>query len=139
MAVFDGFADQNDYSVSMLHNLFGVWIDNWDGASAQANNLLLPHLFRDFSLGIFSLVMIFLFWGFLAGTVNTARDGSFLGRDWDSAWIPIRIVVGTFFSVPMISGYNTIQYLVFKIVFSSILLANFLWTNVNYQIYSSDN
>ena len=41
------------------------------------------------------------------------------------------------FSVPLASGFNTIQFIVFKIVFSSILFANFLWTNVNYHIYSS--
>ncbi|MBT6207249.1 MAG: hypothetical protein HOI53_04425 [Francisellaceae bacterium] len=60
-----------------------------------------------------------------------------MGREWDSYWIPVRMVVGTLFSIPLSTGFNTMQYLVFKIVFSSILFANFLWTNVNYHIYSS--
>jgi hypothetical protein len=137
MAVFDGFANQNDYSIIMLHNLFGVWIDKWESSATDINSLILPHLFRDFSMGVFSMIMIYLFWTFFAGTINTARDGQFLGREWDSYWIPVRMVVGTMFSVPLSTGFNTIQYLVFKIVFSSILFANFLWTNVNYHIYSS--
>ena len=137
MAVFDGFANQNDYSIIMLHNLFGVWIDNWQSSAADINSLILPHLFRDFSMGIFSMIMIYLFWTFFAGTINTARDGAFLGREWDSYWIPVRMVVGTMFSIPLATGFNTMQFIVFKIVFSSILFANFLWTNVNYHIYSS--
>ena len=62
----------------MLHNLFGVWIDKWQSSAADINSLILPHLFRDFSMGVFSMIMIYLFWTFFAGTINTARDGTFL-------------------------------------------------------------
>ena len=137
MAVFDNFADQKDGSLIVLHNLFGVWVDNWTASTSASHMLVLPELFRDFSYGVFSLILVYFIWAFTAGTVNTARDGSFLGREWDSYWIPIRMCVGVFFAVPFGTGFNTIQHLIFKIIFGSVLFANYLWTHVNYHIYSS--
>ena len=137
MAVFDNFADQKDGSLVVLHNLFGVWINNLDASISNSHMLILPELFKDFSYGVFSLVLVYFIWAFTAGTVNTARDGTFLGREWDSYWIPIRMIVGVFFAVPFGSGFNTIQHMIFKIIFGSVLFANYLWTHVNYNIYSS--
>ena len=137
MAIFDGYADNQDGSIQVLHDIFGVWVNNLGGGEHTTSFLLLPELFRDFSLGIFSLVLIYFIWTFFAGTVNSARDGSFLGREWDSYWIPIRMCVGVFMAVPFGIGYNSIQHIFFKIIFSSILFANFLWSHVNNRVFVS--
>lgn len=63
----------------------------------------------------------------IAGTVNTAKDGEMLGRQWSSTWLPIRIAMGSALIMPIFGGFCAIQVIVLWLALQGAGLANYVW------------
>ncbi|WP_119344684.1 DotA/TraY family protein [Facilibium subflavum] len=63
------------------------------------------------------------------GTINTAKDGEFLGKNWSSYWIPLRVILGSVSAIPLKSGFCIAQYFIFVIVGVGISFADHVWSN----------
>lgn len=69
-----------------------------------------------------TLVFILAGYTFLGGVLNTGRDGEFLGRKWDSLYVPLRTslsMLGTW-PVPAFGGLSVVQMLVLMVFFVGI-------------------
>ncbi|WP_192484584.1 MULTISPECIES: DotA/TraY family protein [Cysteiniphilum] len=84
-------------------------------------------LIYHFNCGILMAVIAIYAFILVVGTINTARDGTFLGKNWDSYWIPLRVILGSAAAIPLKSGFCIAQYLIFLCVSLSINFANNVW------------
>ncbi len=120
-----------DASQGIVNELFGV--DRLNILSVDKTSLF-NYLFSSFNTGMLSFGFGIYAFIVIVGTVNTARDGIFLGKDWDSYWIPVRIVLGSISVIPYKSGYCLAQYLVFIAIAAGTTFADKLWSEVNHDL-----
>lgn len=113
---------QPDKSITLLGAIFGN-LGSW---SSTDNPL---------STGISTLngvilvvVGILVTYTIVVAVLNTAQDGEFMGKKMSSAWIPIRVALGTALLLPMFgSGYCMIQVLVAWFISQGVGFANSAW------------
>jgi len=74
----------------------------------------------------------------LAGTAQTAHDGSILGNKWSSMWVPIRFVVGIGAVVP-VGSYCVAQMLVAWLAIQGIGLADAVWSAFTRSAFASQS
>ncbi|TNF68947.1 MAG: hypothetical protein EP298_05405 [Gammaproteobacteria bacterium] len=117
-----------DHSESVLQSIFGV------NVSTILNNTepttLFGYLFSYYNTGLLAIVFVIYAFIIIIGTVNTAKDGQFLGRNWSGHWIPLRAIFGSVAAIPFKSGYCMAQYLIFAMVASGISFADYLWMHI---------
>lgn len=65
----------------------------------------------------------------LLSIIGTAHDGEMLGKKLNSAWVPIRLALGTSLALPVFGGYCTMQKIVAILIVNSIGLADQAWVN----------
>jgi defect-in-organelle-trafficking protein DotA len=115
-----------DLSLSYLGQIFGTVGTVLHGTSGQ----MLGQLFLVFNIGILVLAGIFLIYTIVMTVLNTAHEGEFMGRKWNSAWIAIRTVLGLGLLVPSpTTGYSIIQVIVMWVVIQGAGFANMAWFN----------
>ncbi|MBA2654538.1 MAG: DotA/TraY family protein [Gammaproteobacteria bacterium] len=113
-----------DLSVNYLGQIFGTVGTVLHGTSGQ----MLGQLFKVFNIGILVLAGIFLIYTIIMTVLNTAHEGEFMGRKWNSAWIAIRTVFGLGLLVPSsTTGYSAIQVIVMWVVIQGAGFANMAW------------
>lgn len=129
-----------DTSVSILTQIIGpVVTDIVTGTNTSGGTPLgifagMLQSFNMYLLGfgtIIFAIMLFI------GTMNTAADGQFLGRDWNSMWIPIRLVVGLLFVVPLQSGLCVGQYIFLYLILIGVNIATQVWDSVVTNIFDN--
>ena len=117
-----------DITVQMLlAPLFGGLV----GGSGGNDPLI--GLIGQFNAMVLLVGAVYLAYTFVAGTVQSAHDGSMLGQKWSSVWVPIRTAAGVAMIVPISSGYAVIQSLVMTMVLQGIGGADMLWSLYNSQ------
>ncbi|WP_151193503.1 DotA/TraY family protein [Cysteiniphilum sp. JM-1] len=111
----------DDKSIEILRSIFGVF---GDIPKEDATQPLLHELIYNFTTAV--LMISTIIYGFIVvvGTINSAKEGNFLGKDWDSYWMPLRLSVGAGLIVPIVKGYCIAQYFVMTVVLMGIGLAN---------------
>jgi conjugal transfer/type IV secretion protein DotA/TraY len=75
----------------------------------------------------------------IAGTAQTAHEGSMLGNKWSSMWVPIRLVVGIGAVVPAGGTYCVAQMLVAWLAIQGIGLADAVWSAFTRSAFASQN
>lgn len=67
-------------------------------------------------VGVF-LVSIFVSYTFIGGILSQGKDGEFLGRNWDSLFVPLRTAIGSIgtYPVPFFGGLSVIQMMVLTV------------------------
>lgn len=129
-----------DTSVSILTQIIGpVVTDIVNGTNTSGGTPLgifagMLQSFNMYLLGfgtIIFAIMLFI------GTMNTAADGQFLGRDWNSMWIPVRLVVGLLFVVPLQSGLCVGQYIFLYLILIGVNIATQVWDSVVTNIFDN--
>jgi conjugal transfer/type IV secretion protein DotA/TraY len=98
-------------------------------AIGDASSTLLGSLFVVFNTCIFSVGMIWLTYGIGSSVVGTAHDGEALGKRINTAWYPIRVVVGVSGLVPIFSGFTGSQAVLMWLGTLAIGMANMLWNS----------
>ncbi|ECE0404269.1 hypothetical protein YJ57_24735 [Salmonella enterica subsp. enterica] len=100
---------------------------NFSDASALAG------VSRVFLSALMCVGGILAFYTLLAGTMNTAHDGEFMGKKWSSVWIPIRTSIGVALIIPNSTGFCVIQIIILKLALMGMGLADNAW-----QAFGSD-
>ncbi|MCY4326056.1 MAG: hypothetical protein OXC53_00490, partial [Rhodobacteraceae bacterium] len=75
-----------------------------------------------------------------AGLLQSAHEGTFLGRRWSSLWAPLRVLfaVTLLIPIPGLGGYNVIQGGVAWITRGATLLASELWSEGSQLVLSGE-
>ncbi|MBF3831159.1 DotA/TraY family protein [Burkholderia pseudomallei] len=63
----------------------------------------------------------------VAGTMQTAHDGTPLGKSWSSMWVPVRVAIGTAAMLPVLNGYNVAQSMIIWTAMQGMGAANTEW------------
>ncbi|MBK2123862.1 DotA/TraY family protein [Fangia hongkongensis] len=122
----------NDASWKVLNEIFGI--DGPTSAINDTTHTAFKAIIYHFNLGLLSVVIFIYAFIVIIGTINTARDGTFLGKNWDSYWIPIRSVFGSMAAIPVKSGFCFAQYLVFMALSTGVYFADYVWQSVNNDV-----
>ncbi|MCF6764469.1 DotA/TraY family protein [Thiotrichales bacterium 19S3-7] len=122
----------SDQSVSVLNEIFGVNLHTM--LSKTEPTTLFAWTINYFNVGLLSLVFVIYAFIIIIGTINTARDGQFLGKNWSGHWISIRAIMGTLCAIPLKSGYCIAQYLIFSMIIAGVSFADYVWQNVTKEV-----
>lgn len=123
-----------DQSVKILTYVFGQPITNLlnlplsdiiQSSSANTTGSLLTGILGTFNNLLLMLAFVIYGYTVVVGTMNTARDGSFLGK-MDSHWTPVRLILGPGLVLP-IKGFSIIQYIVMWAILVGVNLGNGVW------------
>ncbi|MCF6775472.1 DotA/TraY family protein [Thiotrichales bacterium 19X7-9] len=117
-----------DRSQDILQSIFGVNIHNMLSHSEPLS--LFSSLFKSFNSGLLAIAFILYAFIIIVGTINTARDGQFLGKQWSGHWISLRAIFGTLAAIPFKTGYCIAQYLILYLVLAGVSFADYLWSNI---------
>lgn len=117
----------NDQSVYYLGQIFGIV---GTLLPTSSTNPLVGIMFKVFNTSILTIGVILIIYITVVGLLKTAQEGEFLGKQWNSLWVPIRTVLGIISLVPTTSGYSVIQIVMMWIVVQGIGAADTLWTSV---------
>ncbi|MBT6207420.1 MAG: DotA/TraY family protein, partial [Francisellaceae bacterium] len=119
----------SDQSLRYLAQLFGGQVGNVSLGAGTAPAL--SAMFEKFNLIVSTVGILILGYITILSTVNTAQEGSAMGKKFSGIWTPFRSVTGMILLVPSpSSGYSMIQSLVMWIILQSIGAANTIWNVV---------
>jgi hypothetical protein len=119
---------QQDQSVSYLGQLFG-FVGNL--LPAQNPNLIVgPVLFKTLNTMALTIGAFLIVYVTVVGLLRTAQEGEFLGKQWNSLWVPIRTVLGIAALFPTPTGYSAIQIVIMWVILQGVGAADVLWTKV---------
>lgn len=137
LIVIDVFADTDTVNLSRVYDSASqdtsIWYLGKIFGSVFEQGVLVDDTIITNSVKIFNAGLIAFIGGTVAttigvSTINTAREGVFMGRMLPTAWYPLRVVIGTSFLAPTINGYSGLQVLILWLAMQGANLANNLWT-----------
>ncbi|MFM8454669.1 MAG: DotA/TraY family protein [Gammaproteobacteria bacterium] len=126
-----------DQSIEYLAGIFGNDImEATTNRAIMTDANYLPPLIKHFNVIIFIAGVLVVGYIILVSTINTAHDGTPLGKKYNSPWIVLRAVLGLLFMAPLPNqNYCMAQYFVMWVVSNSIQAADSIWVvfvdNVN--------
>ncbi|OAJ34614.1 DotA/TraY family protein [Piscirickettsia salmonis] len=121
----------NDQSVYFLWQIFGNIIYWVSGQETSESDLTIIHyVISAFNSGLLSLLLVIYALVIFIGTLNTAHQGEFLGRNWSSLWMPIRAIFGPLCVVPVKYGFCLAQVVLLYGVLVGVQLANYVWNSL---------
>lgn len=104
----EGFApNKDDVNLSYLNALTGD-IGGFHFFSENENPSV-TKMFQIFNTGIVAVAAIVFMWNLLSAAVNSAHDGEFLGKRYNSFWTPTRAAFGIIFIMPVMAGWSPAQ------------------------------
>lgn len=113
----------SDQSLVYLSNIFGVV----DGVLAGSGSQIFGHMMGVFNTAVMVFCSLIITYIMTLGTINTAHEGEFLGKQWSSIMVPLRITVSMALLVPKASGYCMIQVFFMWIVIQGVGAADKIW------------
>lgn len=128
----------DDKSLVWLQSLFGTMngiIQSPEGGGGAITVLsTMFGVFNSVALAIAILVVVYVT---VVGLITSAQEGEFMGREWNSFWVPFRVVLGLAALVPSGAGYCAIQLLMMWIIVQGVGAADTLWTTaLNYADFA---
>lgn len=119
-----------DKSLEYLGIVLG---DLANGSLGSIDASLIQSLFYIFNETIFVLGILIIIYTTVVGTISTAQEGEFLGKQkWHPILVPLRALLGIYLLLPHATGYNWIQASVIWLIIQGIGAANSLWKQVIY-------
>lgn len=121
--------DAGDKSIVYLGTIFG----NMNGLLPTSEGTpgiqigLLSTMFSTFNNLVLGVAAIIVLYVTVVGIMKTAHEGEFMGKQWHSLWIPIRIVLGIAALVPMSAGFSALQILMMWVIVQGVGVADRVW------------
>ena len=112
-----------DSSMTYLANIFGTV----DGVLASTGSQILGQMMSILNMAVLALGSIMIMYTLVIGTLNTAHEGEFLGKQWSSIWLPVRCCTGLALLVPKASGYSLIQIFMMWFIVQGVGAADKIW------------
>lgn len=134
----------NDASVGYLASILGHGVVNGVmGLGAPGYGMYESHVFARM-MDVFNHLLLgggLIIFAILlfVGTMNTAADGQFLGRNMHSVWTPMRLIFGILLVVPLKTGYCIGQYIILYAIFIGIHLATSLWQHAINDVFNNQD
>ena len=116
-------ANGTDLSIQYLADIFGVV----DGVLHGSGSQIMGHMFAVLNAGALVLGGIIIMYTLIVSTLNTAHEGTPLGKDWSSLWIPIKAALGIALLLPKATGYSIIQIFMMWIIVQGVAVADSVW------------
>src|SRR5580700_2024386 len=113
-----------DQSIYFLSQIFGSVGSVLPGTP----NAFMESLFLAINTIALTVGAFIVIYTTVVGMMKTAAEGEFLGKHWNSLWVPIRMVAGVASLFPAASGYSMIQVVVMWIIVQGVGAADTLWT-----------
>ncbi len=88
---------------------------------------VLGTVFMFINMGLLTLGGIFLSYKGLAAITHTAQDGEFMGKSFNTVWVPIRIGTGVVSLIPIAGGWSALQIVMLWIGVMGAGLGNMAW------------
>jgi len=115
----------NDQSVYYLGKIFGAVgsvLPTTDGTIFSA-------LFQTLNSTVLVLGAVLVVYTTVIGLLKTAQEGEFLGKQWNSLWVPLRTVMGIASLFPTGTGYSVLQVIFMWVIVQGIGAADTLWNS----------
>lgn len=119
----------NDQSLYYLGQLFG-YVGSVLPVEPSTASQILGYMFKTFNAIVLSVAVLVVVYTTIVGLLKTAKEGEFMGKHWDSLWVPLRMVAGIAALVPSASGYSGIQIVMMWIIVQGIGAADTVWNRV---------
>jgi hypothetical protein len=116
--------DQSYYYLATLYGNVGSVL------TAPSANPLLGVMFKSLNTTALILGAILVTHTTVVGLLKTAAEGEFLGRQWSSLWVPLRMVMGIASLFPTGAGYSALQIILMWIILQGVGAADQLWNVV---------
>lgn len=114
-----------DKSLEYLYRLFGD-MNGLLGVPSTSISLF-GELFRKFNTIALTIGTLIVVYATIVGVLKTAAEGEFLGKQWNSLWVPLRMVLGIAALFPTPSGYSGLQILMMWVIMQGIGAADTVW------------
>lgn len=126
-----------DASVDYLYYIFGSMNGVIPAATIPGGPSVtisvLGEMFRVFNTAVLIVGILIVLYVTIVGVLQTAQEGTFMGRKWGNLWTPLRIVIGIAMLVPTASGFSMLQVTMMWVIVKGIGAADMVWgTAVNY-------
>ncbi|HSW69044.1 MAG TPA: DotA/TraY family protein [Gammaproteobacteria bacterium] len=118
---------QNDQSVAYLGQIFGMVGSVLPVAEPT---LLVGMMFKTLNTMVLTIGAFMVLYVTVVGLLKTAQEGEFLGRQWNSLWVPLRTVMGILALFPTSTGYSAIQIIIMWLILQGVGAADVLWSRV---------
>jgi conjugal transfer/type IV secretion protein DotA/TraY len=117
----------DDQSVFYLGEIFGMV-----GTLLPTKNptLLMSMMFKVLNTTALTVGAALVVYVTVVGLLKTAQEGEFLGKQWNSLWVPLRTIMGIAALFPTASGYSAIQLIIMWIILQGVGAADALWETV---------
>lgn len=116
-------AQGTDASIILLGQLFG----SVDGVLHGFGSEVVGAMFYIYNAAVMSLGGVFVIYTITVSTLNTAHQGEFLGKKWNSMFVPFRSAVGVFLLFPKASGYSMIQIFIMWVTLQGVAAGDAVW------------
>jgi hypothetical protein len=117
----------NDQSILYLGQVFGMV---GSLLPVKDPSLLMGIMFKVLNTTALTVGALLVVYVVVVGLLKTAQEGEFLGKQWNSLWVPIRTVLGIAALFPTATGYSAIQVLIMWVVIQGIGAGDALWGTV---------
>lgn len=120
-----------DQSLYYLGQLFG----NVGVALQGTGPVLLGNMFRVFNTALLVVGTLIVVYVTVMGVLKTAHEGEFMGKQWSSLWLPLRMVGGIVALMPTATGYCAIQVIIMWFIIQGIGAADMVWKSAVDYLY----
>ena len=128
----------DDKSLTYLVTIFGTMNGIIAAKTAAGGSIsgvsvtILGTMFSIFNSVILAIAALMVVYITVVGVMMTAHEGEFM-KQWNSLWMPVRVVLGIAALVPTGSGYSGLQMLMMWVIVQGIGAADVVWTtSLNY-------
>jgi conjugal transfer/type IV secretion protein DotA/TraY len=108
LAPYRDFRPAEDLASRVMEGLLGPTYASPLTAGSGANTLF-GAIFLVFNIVVFAVGIVWASYGVIAGIVQTADEGTILGKRMSSVWMPVRMVTGIGGLIPAFGGFSLSQ------------------------------
>lgn len=121
----------NDQSVYYLGRIFGsIGTVLTPGGEGSITLNIISAMFKTLNTTALVLGAILVTYTTVVGLIKTAHEGQFLGKEWSSLWVPLRMVFGIAALFPTNTGYSALQIVMMWFILQGVGAADSLWNVV---------
>jgi hypothetical protein len=118
--------DQSAYYLGQLFGSVGSVLQPMGSGTSVLN--IMGTMFQTLNTTALIIGSLLVTYTTVVGLLKTAQEGEFLGKQWSSMWVPLRMVVGIAALFPTGGGYSAIQIAFMWIILQGVAAGDSLWT-----------
>lgn len=135
-----------DKSVQYLRYIFGDTVQLITGGSGPTEvDSIMGAISEVLNIGMLAFTGLIIGYVVITGIMNSANEGTPLGKSYSTMWIPMRMILALALVLPFVGGYSAMQIGVLKMAGHGVGLANTTWSKAlgflqaNGTLYPSDS